>query len=98
MKFQEAKDIIRRNAGFRVEFEKQAGGMLVSDHFPDDGEETICTETAAWGYARAFAKVGRNHGIVNVYVIHGDDYTPVEDYVEQKLNVYPNEVGSDIEL
>lgn len=89
MKFEEAKRIIRGNAGFRVEFEQQDGGMLVSDHFPDDNEETIATEQEAWSYANLFARTGKPNGIVNVYVIHGDDFTPVKNYKEKELNIYP---------
>lgn len=86
MRFSDAKEIIRSNSGFRVEFEKQEGGVLVSDHFPDNDEEPIGTEEEAWEYAKKFARAGKDNGIVNVYVIHGDDYTPVEGYEEKKLN------------
>ena len=89
MKFEDAKGFIRSNYGFRVEFERREGGMLVSDHFPDDDETPIKTEDSAWEYAQKFAEAGRDRGIVNVYVIHGDDFTPVEGYKDKELNVYP---------
>ncbi len=88
MKFEDARQLIRSNLGFRVEFEKLGGGILASDHFPDDDEEPIGTEEEAWGYARRFAKACKNKGIVNVYVIYADDYTPVEGYKEKELNIY----------
>ena len=86
MKFADAKEFIRRGAGFRIEFERRSGVMLESDHFPDNDEATIPTEYEAWRYAEGFALAGRERDIVNVYVIHGDDYTPVEGYEERKLN------------
>jgi len=89
MRFDDAKEFIRENIGYRVEFERREGGMLVSDHFPHNDEETICTQSDAWDYAEKFAKAGKNKGIVNVYVIHGDDYTPVAGYKEKKLNPLP---------
>ena len=89
MKLEEARRIIRAKAGFRVDFEQQDRGILSSDHFPDHDEETIGTEDMAWEYARKFAHAGVDDGIVNVYVINGNDFTPVEGYAEKKLNVYP---------
>ena len=89
MKFEEAKVFIRAKAGYRVEFEQRDGGMLISDHFPDDDEDTIIGEGEAWHLAGMFANAGKEKGIVNVYVIHGDDYTPVDGYKEKELNVYP---------
>ena len=94
MKFKDAKEIIRRNAGFRVEFEHIEGGILASDHFPDNDEETIRTEGEAWEYAKKFAEACKDEGIVNVYVIHGDDYVPVEGYKERELNLYPPNGGN----
>lgn len=89
MKFEEAKALIREKAGYRVEFEQIDGGTLVSDHFPDDDEDTIVSEIEAWHLAKLFAKYGKDEGIVNVYVIHGDDYTPVDGYKEKEFNIYP---------
>lgn len=89
MKFEEAKALIREKAGYRVEFEKVEAAVLVSDRFPDNDEETIPTEREAWHLAELFAEAGKDQGIVNVYVIHGDDYTPVAGYKEQELNIYP---------
>ncbi len=88
MKFEDAKKYIKDYSGYRVEFEQQNGGILASDHFPDDDEDTIATEEEAWEFAECFAKAGKRKGIVNVYVIHGDDYTPVPSYRARKLNAY----------
>lgn len=89
MKFTEARELIRGAAGYRVEFEVIEGGLLRSDHFPDNDEETIPFENEAWQLAKLFAKAGKRKGIVNVYVIHGDDFTPVAGYKERGLNIYP---------
>jgi hypothetical protein len=89
MKFAEAKQLIRDSAGYRVEFEKIESGVLVSDHFPDNDEPTIPSANEAWQLATLFAHAGKKKGIVNVYVIHGDDYTPVAGYKEKELNIYP---------
>ena len=89
MKFAEARELIRGATGYRVSFEVIEGGLLRSDHFPDNDEDTIPLEEEAWQLAGLFAKAGEKKGIVNVYVIHGDDYTPVADYKERELNIYP---------
>jgi hypothetical protein len=88
MKFQDALDFIKGNIGFRVSFEIREGGILTSDHFPERDEEPIKKEDDAWKYARQFAQVGKSRGIVNVYVIHADDWTPVDGYKEKELNYY----------
>ena len=89
MKFRNARALMRTSPGFRVEFEKQNGGILTSDHFPDDDEEPIGTEEEAWGYAERFAEACKNKGVVNVYVIHGDSYIPVKGYKGKELNILP---------
>jgi len=88
MKLEDAKAFMQNTGGYRVEFEKQEGGILRSDHFPDDGEPTIPIEEEAWALAKEFARAGKHKGIVNVYVIQGNDYKPVEGYKERKLNYY----------
>ena len=89
MKKAGAEITIKKNAGFRVAFERQEGGMLVSDHFPARDEDAIGTEEEAWRYATAFANAGQKKGIVNVYVINGFDWRPVQNYRDRKLNIYP---------
>ena len=88
MKLEEAMTTIRKKAGYRVGFEKREGGILASDYFPDTYEDTILSEAEAWHLAGLFAKAGKDEGIVNVYVIHGDDFTPVDGYKERELNIY----------
>jgi len=89
MKFAKARELIRGAAGYRVTFEVIEGSILRSDHFPDNDEDTIPIEEEAWQLARLFAKAREKEGIVNVYVVHGDDYTPVTGYKEKELNIYP---------
>lgn len=88
MQLQEAKDFIKHESGFRVTFEVREGGILRSDHFPEDDEPPFTTEDEAWEYAEKFAKAGRDKGIVNVYVIYADDWTPVKGYKEKELNYH----------
>ncbi len=94
MKLAEAKGIIRKAAGFRVEFEVLKDAVLRSDHFPDNDEDAIPTEEEAWDLARKFAVAGKDAGIVNVYIIHGDDFTPVDGYQQKELNIYPVAAGA----
>jgi len=88
MKFDEAKEFIHRKSGFRISFEKREDGVLVSDYFPDGEEPGIPTEEGAWCWASKFANAGKDDGIVNVYVIHADDFVPVDSYNERKLSSY----------
>ena len=86
MKYTEALKIINSEPGYMVSFEWAEGGMLRSDCFPDkhSGEELIKTEREAWEIARKFASktVGR---CVNIYVIRGDNFTPVGGYEIHKI-------------
>ncbi len=72
---------LKAAAGFLVSFEWRQGKLLLNDHFPDvrSGDEPIASEVRAWELAAAFshAMAGR---ICNVYVIHAEDFTPVEGY------------------
>ncbi len=79
MRFKDAMQFTRDYAGFRVSFEKDG----IVDCFPAASEETILSQTEAWGHAERFARAGKDEGIVNVYVVHGNDYTPVS---EKRLN------------
>ena len=88
MKYKEALKIINSdtNPGYMVSFEWAESGILRSDHFPDKhaGEKLIETEKEAWDLARKFATktVGR---CVNIYVIRGDNFTPVRGYEIHKI-------------
>jgi hypothetical protein len=88
MKLAEAKRLMREAAGYRVSFERREGGLLVSDFFPDRDEPTIPSLDEAWKLATEFAAVDPSH-YVNVYVIVGHDWTPVEGYQSRKLNWHP---------
>ena len=88
MKYYEALKIINEglNPGFMVHFEWKKGGMLYSDYFPDKhaGEKLIESEEEAWELAKRFARktVGK---CVNIYVIKGSDFTPVDGYKNKEI-------------
>lgn len=89
MKMQEAMKImagIPNRAGFLVHFEHAGGGFLRSDYFPDVrvGEEPIKTEDEAWEMAEQFAARTRRR-MVNIYVVHAEDFTPVDRYAARKI-------------
>lgn len=96
MKLQEAKDIIKKarakagvgikSEGFRIHFEKRAGGVLASDYFPDRGEKLIKDEEEAWKLAREFASA-TDESIVNVYVTD-HQWRPVQNYNSRRLKPY----------
>ena len=88
MKAEEAQAIIQKKAGFRVSFEERKNGMFFGDYFPAREESPISTEEEAWKLAGEFARASGEKKIVNVYVIHGNDWTPVDNYEEKKLNIY----------
>lgn len=87
MKLAAAVEIMRRGiepSGYRVHFEHVAGSFLRSDYFPDRGEQLLPTEEAAWALAEQFA--AQTYGrCVNIYVVNGDDWTPVPSYAERKI-------------
>lgn len=87
VKLSDAKALIAGSAGYRVHFEKRGDGMLTSDHFPERDEPPIADLVEAWKLAEAFAKVDPER-YVNVYVVSGYDWSPVENYVERRLNSY----------
>lgn len=73
--------------GLLVHFKIREGGVLRSDTVPSGSEPTLATLEEAWRMARRVAcAVPR---AVNIYVIHANDYTPVEGYDARKLNRYP---------
>jgi hypothetical protein len=76
--------------GYRVHFEKRAGGMLSSDYAPDRTEDAIPLEADAWALATRLA-FADPHGkrFVNIYVIHAHDWTPVANYTRLMLNAHP---------
>lgn len=79
MKMSEAEQIIKgKPKGFRVHFEKVREGFLLSDFFPDRGEELIPSEDDAWNLARSFASKTRG-SFVNIYVIN-EHFVPVQGY------------------
>ena len=83
MKHDQALQIIDNglNPGFMISFEWKEGGILRSDYFPDKhaGEKLIETEREAWDQARKFAAKTTGK-CVNIYVINGNDFTPVKGY------------------
>ena len=83
MKYSDALKIIDKglNSGFMVSFEWKCGNILHGDCFPDihAGEKLIETEREAWLLARKFADKTKGK-CVNIYVIRGDDFTPVDGY------------------
>ena len=89
MKMREAMNIMEdkpKPAGFMVHFEKVVGSMLHSDYFPDvhAGEPPIPTEEEAWQMAAQFAAKTRKR-CINVYVVRREDFTPVPDYAQRKI-------------
>ncbi len=99
MKYEEALSIIdgrpdlEDTGEYAVTFEKRAGGVLHSDHFPDlhDGEDPIVGLKNAWQHARKFAACA-DESIVNVYVIHASGlskWCPVKGYDARALKRYP---------
>jgi hypothetical protein len=88
MKITEARELMRKAAGYRVVFQKRAGGMLESDFFPDRTEPAIVDLEDAWNLAAQFATVDPTL-YVNIYVVHAHDSTPVDGYARRKQNVYP---------
>ena len=89
MKMAEALRIIDEgiNPMYMVSFEWKRDGMLCGDHFPDKhgGEKLIETEKEAWDLARKFAAATAGK-CVNIYVIRGDNFVPVEGYQTHKID------------
>ena len=99
MKYYEALKIINEgllNPGFMVSFEWRRGGMLESDHFPDKhaGENLIETEEEAWILAQKFAEQTTGK-VVNIYVIKGNDFTPVKGCKNRIIKTDNNKINSD---
>jgi hypothetical protein len=89
MKFRTAMGMIEKNGhGYRVSFERRNGASLTGDYFPERDEMPICTELEAWDLARRFA-IARDDA-VNVYVIRGDNFVPVDGYERQVIRRYPD--------
>lgn len=88
MKITEAREMMRKAAGYRVHFERREGGMLVSDYFPERDEPAIVDLEDAWKLAEHWATVDPEV-YVNVYVVNALDWTPVAAYELRKLNQYP---------
>lgn len=92
MKMSEAGAIMERRAvkRYMISFEKRGGGMLASDHFPDKhaGEPLIEGLEKAWELANKFAATAPPE-YVNIYVVRGEDFAPVDGYSERMLRRYP---------
>lgn len=88
MRMQKAKELMERAAGYFVHFEEREGGMLRSDYFPERDEPSIADEEDAWKLAQKFAGTHPSR-FVNVYVVSGYDWTPVNGYNARMLNRYP---------
>jgi len=88
MKLEDAKREIQRAGGFRVHFERRANGMLSSDYFPDRTEDGLPLIGQAWELAEQWSKVNPCD-YVNIYVVHANDWTPVDGYRSKTLNKYP---------
>jgi hypothetical protein len=90
MRFTEAEKMMKLElrTGFIVEWERRESGMLCSDYTPDvrNGEEPFRTESEAWEWARRWATTMGTRRIVNVYVAHASDFTPVAEYSTRMLN------------
>jgi hypothetical protein len=94
VKLNEAKDIIsgkHARKGYVVTFETRVRGGLLSDHFPDvhAGEPGITSEEEAWDLAGRFARAEHKAEVVNVYVVHANNFMPVSGYDGRTLNRYP---------
>lgn len=79
-----------KTTGFMVHFEKRNGNLLESNYFPDRhaGEKLIKTEEEAWQLAERFAKATTEESVVNIYVIRGDNFTPVSGYRARAIRYY----------
>lgn len=89
MRMKLAAGLMRRAAGYRVHFERREDGMLCSDYFPERDEPAIAELDDAWRLAGEWAKVDPTL-YVNVYVVSGYDWVPVDDYLDRRLNVHPS--------
>lgn len=100
MKWEEAKKQINDNLGvnpkpeltekgFMVRFDMHVGGLYYGHYFPDKhlGEELISTEEQAWHVAKLFA-AATDESYGDIYVIKGEDFTPVKDYAKRKLKSF----------
>ena len=76
-------------AGFLVHFEKVVGGMLHSDYLPNvrAGYRPIPDEDEAWNIAEKFA-FETSLRCVNIYVVHSDNFVPVDGYRERMISNY----------
>jgi hypothetical protein len=90
MKMSEALACINAREGYCVTFEIRKDSCLHSDHFPDvrEREPGIESIEAAWDLAAKFA-YARRKDVVNVYVVHANDFTPVEGWDTRTLNRHP---------
>jgi 1,2-phenylacetyl-CoA epoxidase PaaB subunit len=90
MKMAEALACINAREGYCVTFEIRKDSCLHSDHFPDvrAGEPGIETIEAAWDLAAKFA-YARRKDVVNVFVVHASDFTPIEGSLTRALNLHP---------
>lgn len=88
MKMRHARELIVKKSGYRVRFDRRGMGVLESDFFPDRDEPAITELDVAWTLAGQWAQVDPTI-YVNIYVISAADGTPVEDYLQRKLNTYP---------
>ena len=89
MKFAEVLEIIKKNdidIGYMVSFKRKVGSLLFSDYFPEKlaGEKLFETEDEAWEYAKKFANATKGT-CVDIYVIKGDTFAPVEGYQRQLI-------------
>ncbi len=86
MKYQDALDIMNKETGYMVSFEKRIGSCLHSDHFPDKhaGENLIESIGEAWHLARRFGAATDPMEIVNIYVID-HTFSPIVGYDRLKI-------------
>lgn len=100
MEFAAAKKFIRdakivsrpvtkpKPGGYRVHMERIEGNILCGDYFPDRGEKPIRTVEQAWEWARQFAAADKENKYKNIYVVDGDDFTPVANYRQKAYKYY----------
>ena len=72
----EALIAAKDRAGYRVSFEQERCGGYLSNLVPDKQEAPCSSLDEAWDLAAKLARLSDSY--VNVYVVHGDTYVPVE--------------------
>jgi hypothetical protein len=85
---------VRRQKGYRIQFQKKVDSEWITDCFPDPEEKPLTSDISAWELARRFSEAARNRDeepaepeMINIHVV--DDLgNPVRFYGTNELTVY----------